>query len=90
MFENVNNWRMDDRRVALTEIKGYTISTVRLPMDHGYGGVELWYETMIFAGNSSEDLYCNRYTTHEQAVLGHDIAIQYLHDKILKEKHENV
>lgn len=57
------------------------ISTVKLPMDHGHGGTPLWYETMVFPNNDSwRELYCERYETLEQALNGHEVAVQWVKD----------
>jgi hypothetical protein len=54
----------------------YLVSTVKLSMDHSFGGpVELWYETMIFKQGSWMDLYCERYETEEQSRFGHKKAV---------------
>jgi hypothetical protein len=57
------------------ENKKYLVSTVKLPIDHGFDGTPLWFETMIFAMSDSgvdyDDLYCDRYQTEEQAEVGH-------------------
>lgn len=69
-------WMEDtDRRVARHELpNGYLISTVFLGVDHGWGGIPLWFETMVFHGNTS-DLDMERYTTWDQAVKGHRLMV---------------
>lgn len=62
------------------------VSTVKLPFDHGWDGVEKWYETMVFDcdkdGNfppveeGSHDHWQSRYTTREEAQTGHDWLVQ--------------
>lgn len=65
----------DNKRVALTEIGDITISTVFLGVDHAFGhGNPLWFETMIFGG--AHDEFQERYTTLEEAVLGHERAVE--------------
>lgn len=50
---------------------GFWVSTVWLGLDHGFGwGKPLIYETMVFRGISC-DLDTCRYSTREEAVLGH-------------------
>lgn len=57
--------------------KEYFVSTVDLGMDHQYGeGEPLYYETMIFLKDSWIDLYCDRYTTREEALAGHNHVIE--------------
>lgn len=62
-------------RVALTEIDNYTVSTVWLGLDHGFGnGPPLIFETMIF-GNGPLDQEQWRYSTLEEAQAGHEQRI---------------
>lgn len=58
------------------------ISTVRLPVDYGFGGHPLWYEIMVFTVKpgtreveSWSELYCDRYATAKRAKLGHEATI---------------
>ena len=61
------------------------ISTVFLGLDHSYGGiVPLLWETMIFEG--SLDGYQERYTSYEEALTGHEFAVQMVKNNQLKEK----
>lgn len=62
-------------RVAKTNILGAKISTVFLGLDHSFGDKQpiLW-ETMIFGGWLDE--YQERYTSHDDAVLGHARAVR--------------
>ena len=53
------------------DVGKYLVSTVKLPIDHGFGEVELWYETMVFEKGNWIDVYMDRYTTEEQARVGH-------------------
>jgi hypothetical protein len=49
----------------------YCISTIDLGIDHSrYGGVPLYFETMIFKGGMG-DVYCQRYSTRKEAMDGH-------------------
>ena len=74
---------VNPNRVSYTETGPYRISTVRLPFDHSFGdGPALWYETMVFKGESWEDLFCQRYTTEEQALEGHKNAVETYKSKI--------
>lgn len=52
------------------------VSTVRLSVDHGWGGKPLWYETMVFPMDSWGDLDCERYETEEEARIGHDAMVK--------------
>ncbi len=78
-FEEMS--KADTRHVAEDMINGYHISTVWLGLDHNYyGGPPLIFETMVFHGDSSGDIYMDRYTTWDQAVDGHKKAIQWVLD----------
>src|SRR3990167_6336692 len=69
----------DSRRVALDYINEVKISTVFLDIDHDLGyGIPILYETMIFGGE--HDLYQERYSTREEALIGHEKAIQLIKD----------
>lgn len=64
------------------EIASVVVSTVDLPIDHAWGdGPSLWYETMVFPstpeGGISDymELYCERYTTEEEALIGHENVV---------------
>lgn len=60
-----------DRRVYLTLVGPYRISTVFLGLDHNFGsGPPLLFETMCFDGDD-EEVNCLRYETWEQAERGH-------------------
>lgn len=77
-IDNVVSWARDlsDRQVANDELtEKVQISTVFLGMDHnfiGKGDPILW-ETMIFGGK--HDGYQERYTSREEALIGHQKAI---------------
>lgn len=49
------------------------VSTVFLGMDHGFGGMPLLFETMIFGGEL--DQFQDRYPTWDMAVAGHAEAL---------------
>jgi hypothetical protein len=67
----------DKRRIDLTEmdIGGHkiSISTVFLVMDHSYGHVPTLYETMVFIDDNNAGIskFTKRYSTREEAILGH-------------------
>ena len=61
------------------------VSTVFLGLDHSYvKGKPILWETMIFEG--SLDVYQERYTSHEEALTGHEFAVQMVKNDILKQK----
>ena len=65
------------RRIGYDEVGNYRVSTVELPSDHGFGGTPLWFETMIFPMENYIEEYCERYTTEEEAIAGHAVAIEH-------------
>jgi hypothetical protein len=66
---------LDERRVARTELDGADVSTVFLGLDHGYGGgPPLVFETLVFGGPMDGE--CHRYSTWEQAEVGHKAMVQ--------------
>ena len=63
---------------------GSWVSTVFLGMDHGFtetGKPVLW-ETMIFRQGFVED-FCQRYTSHEEAMDGHRRAVAQANEAFL-------
>jgi len=65
-----------NRRVAQTNVTSkIRVSTVFLGIDHGYDeDVPILFETMIFGGEHDE--YQERYTTWEEAEIGHAKAVK--------------
>jgi hypothetical protein len=54
---------------------GVNVSTVFLAIDHSFnGGTPVLFETMIFGGE--HDGYQERYTSFEEAVKGHEVAVK--------------
>jgi hypothetical protein len=65
------------------------VSTVFLELNHGFGGRNLWYETMIFDEGSSiilHDLGAWRYETKEEAEEGHEKIVGLLREGKFKLK----
>jgi len=63
------------KAVRQEEIGKSYVSTVFLGLDHGYKqGIPVLYETMIFGGK--HDQYQERYTSLEDAVKGHKVAVE--------------
>ena len=61
----------------------HVVSTVQLTMDHSWGaGPPLWFETMAFRCSPEgkvtvfEGLDCERYSTREQALEGHEVMVK--------------
>lgn len=61
----------DPWRVGLTKLpNGIEVSTVFLGLDHAWGdGPPMLFETMVFGGSNDE--YCERYSTWDEAEAGH-------------------
>ena len=55
------------------------VSTVLLPMDHGFNGVPMLFETMVFGGEHNEAQF--RYSTYKDALHGHDQIVKCLKKK---------
>ncbi len=56
------------------------ISTVFLGLDHSWkGNTPILWETMIFGGD--HDQYQERYTSYEDALEGHQIALNLVNNK---------
>lgn len=74
-----------------TTVNGFLVSTVDLGIDHQYmeGLPPLYYETMIFPTTNGKvnylDVYCERYTTEEEARIGHQKAIEYVKNELERE-----
>lgn len=62
---------LDGCRVCVTEVApDLMVSTVFLSLDHGFNGVPMLFETMVFGG--ALDQVCERTSTRIQAVALHD------------------
>jgi hypothetical protein len=70
------------RRVGWDKVGGYVVSTVFLGLDHQFGrGPPLLFETMIFAddaGKGGAEDYQRRYSTWDDAFLGHRAKVREL------------
>lgn len=88
-FRDDFDW--DNRFDLKTKFNGYIVSTVDLGIDHSFGiGKPLYYETMIFkevdghiAGSTG---YQERYSTEEEARIGHQKAIEYVKSGAIKDE----
>jgi hypothetical protein len=67
----------DERKLVHTEVVPETIvSTVFLGLDHGYGGIPILWETMVFSDDARvENEYQRRYHTREEALRGHEETV---------------
>ena len=71
----------------------FMVSTVFLGLNHGFGGVPLWFETMIFPKNaevikgtpfeSEVDFFQTRARTYSQSLKGHQQAIDWLESEVI-------
>lgn len=69
---------MEYKIVKRTIVGEYTVSTVWLGLDHNlFKGNPLIFETMIFYKDRNSLDYQERYSTEEEALLGHEIAIRH-------------
>lgn len=88
MFREGFNW--ETRFDLKTHVGDYLVSTVDLGINHSFNEIPLYYETMIFkvidGKTNFNDLYCDRYTTEEQARVGHEKAIKYVRNELTKQK----
>mgnify|MGYP001565845038 CR=1 FL=1 len=69
-------------KVANDVIKGKHVSTIWLGLDHNWwGGRPLVFETMVFDEiKGGNDIYMERYTTWDEAIAGHQKAIEWVRD----------
>lgn len=66
------------KRIAKTDLPNrYWVSTVWLGMDHSFGeGPPLIFESMVFKGEDFTDQDCERYSTEEEALAGHQVMVE--------------
>ena len=73
--ENVNQ-----KKVKQDTIGEILVSTVFLSLDHSFGGEKpLLWETMIFGGE--HDQYQDRYSSYEDALKGHQQALDLINNQ---------
>jgi len=66
-----------NRRIAQDEVRGHTVSTVCLGLDHSFdGGDPLIFETMVFW--RGKDVYLDRYPTPERARYMHKLICEMI------------
>lgn len=66
--------------------KEFQVSTVFLGIDHGYDGIPLLFETMIFHKGTFTDLFCERYHTYDQALSKHEHIVKVMNEGCLEFK----
>lgn len=82
-----NQFETMDRHVASDIINSKRISTVWLGLDHNHlGGEPLLFETMVFSQhNPGCEIFMNRYTTWDEALEGHQKAIDWVRNNYVNE-----
>lgn len=88
--EKIKSWDNDLRRIDLTILDNdVRVSTVFLPIDHGYS-IErpVLYETMVFGGKYSH--YQERYRTEHEAIKGHKRIVEAVKNGTLSEEDEEI
>lgn len=89
--------RNPDEKIVRQEYVGEKfISTVFLGIDHYYGDLKehppVVFETMIFDESDEDrgrlDIYCDRYTSYEDALKGHEKAVKWAKEGCLDEAAE--
>ena len=72
------------KNVAQEHIGDVFVSTVFLGLDHSWNSeIPILWETMIFGGE--HDQYQERYTSHKDALEGHEKALELVKSLITKE-----
>lgn len=81
IMEDPKAKRVAETTVADPDGEEYWVSTVLLGLDHQFlpDGPPLIFETMVFKGDAS-DLDCDRYSTLEQAEIGHRLMCDKVRD----------
>lgn len=80
----------DNKQVAADTIDGKLISTIWLGLNHNffYDGDPHIFETMVFTEKyGGQEIYCERYSTWQEAEEGHKHAVQWVKDGC---KHEGL
>lgn len=74
-----------NRTVAKTVVvpNDTEVSTVFLGLDHGFGGVPLLFETLVFGGAC--DGLMDRYSTWDEAEAGHIAMVEQVKERLAGE-----
>lgn len=72
--------RNHGRHIGDNTVNGKRISTIWIGMNHNWHGDSppLLFETMIFEGDDFHYIYCQRYSTWQEAEEGHKKAVQWV------------
>ena len=79
----VKQFQNENIHVGDDIINDFRVSTVWLGTNHNHSlGAPILFETMVFNTriNKYSDEYCRRYTTWDEALEGHQKAIQWVKD----------
>ncbi len=86
--ESIEEWGRNldkTKRIAKNTIDNIVVSTVFLGINHSYDGHEpILFETMIFRGE--HDHYQKRYVSKQDALAGHEIAVNLVMESLNKQK----
>lgn len=84
----IHDWHY--KTVKKTTTKGLFVSTIWLGTNYNWSGNgnPVIFETMVFetdsSGNNGADLFCERYSTLEEAEKAHDHIVAQIIDKTFK------
>jgi hypothetical protein len=69
-----------NRIIKQETINNKLVSTVFMGINHNFtpGGKLKVFETMVFENDDFKDLYQDRYSTYEEALSGHENAVQWV------------
>ena len=76
------------KHVGYNLVDGHRVSTVWLGINHNWAefGKPLVFETMVFEDDKTgQEIYMDRYSTWDEAVEGHQKAIQWVKDGCVDE-----
>ena len=86
---SVNAWGemmedIDRRRVGFDEIGDFQVSTVFIGIDHASigEGPPLLFETMVFAAGTVDDRETHRYSSWDDALIGHQATVRRLKEEV--------
>lgn len=77
-YRKIGSTRLGDGDLAVD------VSTVWLGNDMNFSGVgpPIIFETMIFSDNRDDLNYCEWYATYEDALAGHELAVQWARENL--------
>jgi len=77
-IEFISDW--ENKVVKQEHVGKYWVSTVFLGLDHrdGGDGPPILFETMVFTDGDADEDTMVRYTTREEALIGHKVEVARL------------